>query len=95
MAQSKQRPRNTECWRRLENLRGWAIALGLVAGAFSLIVAGASGVGNPKNWSSAFSAMSAAGLLRWAAMPLAVVAGILLVAAVLLHVAIERRKRES
>ena len=74
MALSDQPPRDTERLRRLQNLRGWALALGAIAGVFSLIVAGASGVENPKNWSSAFSAMAAAGFLRWAAMPLAAVA---------------------
>ena len=95
MALSDRRPKNTERLRRLQNLRGWALALGVIAGAFSLIVAGASGVENPKNWSSAFSAMAAAGFLRWAAVPLAAVAGILLIAAVFLHVAIERMRHDS
>ena len=77
---------------RLQTLRGWAIGLGLVAGVLALIVAGFVNLANPKAWSSAFSALAASGLLRWAAVPLAIVSGVLLVAAVALQLVIERGK---
>jgi hypothetical protein len=95
MALSDQPSKQVELIRRLQALRGWMIGFGLVAGLMSLTVAGVGGVGNPKNWASAFSAMAAAGFLRWAALPLAGVAGILLIAAAALHIFIERKKRES
>ena len=92
MALADQPPNNVEVVQRLEAFRGWAIGLGLIAGVSSLTVAGVGGVGNPKNWSSAFSAMAAAGYLRWAVVPLAALAGILLIAAAVLHLIIERKK---
>ena len=86
-------PRTLASAGRLQLLRGWAFALGLVVAVLVLTVAGGLTVGNPKTWSSAFHAMAAAGMLRWAVLTLAVLSGAMFVVALVLHVVIERSKQ--
>ena len=90
---SEHQPGNLASAGRLQLLRGWALALGLVAAVAVLTVAGGLTVGNPKTWASAFHAMAAAGMLRWAVLPLTVLSGVMFVVALVLHVVIERSKQ--
>jgi hypothetical protein len=75
---------------RLRGLRGWALALGIVGMVTAMQLAGSGTLGNPETWSSAYVAMAAAGMLQWAALPVAVLSAVLLVLAVVLHVAVRR-----
>ena len=65
-------------------LRNWALGLGLVAFAMSLVAAGFGG-GNPQSASSAYSSFAAAGFFRWAAIPLGSACFVLLVVAAVFH----------
>jgi hypothetical protein len=58
---------------------------GLITLLFSIGSAGFTGFGNPKSWSSAFSAMNAAGEMRWLAVPLFVTALVLFACALVAH----------
>ncbi len=67
---------------RLRLIRDWSFGIGLVACTAALFVIGSGAVGNPKAWASAYHALSAAGGLRWLALPLLGVGVALLVTAI-------------
>jgi hypothetical protein len=78
---------------RLRTLRGWALGLGLVSMVSAMTASGLVSTVNPKTWSSAYSAMAAAGMLRWAALPLVMLGAALLALAVVLHIAVRSHSR--
>jgi hypothetical protein len=53
---------------RLKAIRNWCFSLGLIACSLAVTATGATGIGNPKTWSSAYHAMAAAGMLGWFAI---------------------------
>jgi hypothetical protein len=80
---------------RQERFRFWRNCSGLGALiSFALAVSAVwAAVGNPKTWSSAYSALATAGALGWLSVPLAVVGTILLVICIALTVADGRRAK--
>jgi hypothetical protein len=75
---------------RYRTLRNWALGLGVVTLIMGLIAAGFGG-GNPESATSAYSAFAAAGLFRWAAVPLVSASFALIIVGALLH-GLSRRK---
>jgi hypothetical protein len=59
----------------------------------AIVSIGGLGVGNPKKWSSLFSAFQAAGHMRWMIGPLAVVGSVLVLAGMGLTVYIAKELR--
>jgi hypothetical protein len=50
---------------RLRLVRSWCLGLGLVACLIATETIAGWGIGNPKNWASAYEAFAAAAELRW------------------------------
>lgn len=75
---------------RLQALRNWAHGLGAFAIVTAITVAGFGSVANPKNWSSAYSAMTQGGLLQWAVLPLIILGVTLCAGGIALQMVIAR-----
>jgi hypothetical protein len=77
---------------RLRLVRNWCLVLGLVAGLIAIETIGGLGIGNPKNWASAYEAFAAAGELRWLFVPLIGIAIVLFAVGIFLCIVVARRE---
>ena len=80
---------------KLRLLRNWCLGVGPLACLVAIESAGGWSIANPKAWSSAYEAFAAAGVLRWAFVPLLGLGSALLLLAVFLSIIIARRQRSS
>lgn len=62
---------------RLRAIRNICLTLGCLGLLSAITCIGGIGVGNPKNWSSAFVALQASGYMRWLILPLGAVSVVL------------------
>jgi hypothetical protein len=78
---------------RQEKFRLWrnCSGAGALISYFLAISAVWAAVGNPKTWSSAYSALATAGALSWLSLPLAAIGTILLITCIALTVALSKK----
>ena len=77
---------------RLRLVRNWCLGLGLVACLIAIETIAGWGIGNPKNWASAYEAFAAAGELRWLFVPLSGIAIALFAVGIFLCIVVARRE---
>ena len=81
---------------RLGVCRDWMTVIAITGGLFTMVMAIAPyfPLVNPKQWSSIFAVVSAAGMMEWAVRPFAVFSAVLFAIACALGFYIERAESE-
>lgn len=94
MPSQEQQLRDLERIEQYRALRNLAFGLGLVAFVLALMAYGLGGRGNPASASSAYLAFEIAGLMQWAAIPLASASLALIIVGAILHGLSKRKHGE-
>jgi chromate transport protein ChrA len=77
---------------RLRLVRNWCLGLEFAACLIAIETIAGWGIGNPKNWASAYEAFAAAGELRWLFVPLIGIGIALFVVGIFLCIVVARRE---